>query len=92
MYRFYMTKLSDGDKVRECAVARNPEEAAKVINQYFAGCPEIGGDELEEVTVTEVDTDQGTITWAEYQKRFNRPQYWGYYDPRADEWNRLVNN
>ncbi|MBA4549114.1 hypothetical protein H1R82_03370 [Thermoactinomyces intermedius] len=89
MYRFYMLKR-DGAKVRECAIARDRAEAAKVMSEYFVDGNKIEKEELEEVEIIEVETDRGTITWEQYQERFDEALYWGYYDPEAERWNRII--
>ena len=84
--RFYMLK---GAKVRECASARDRAEAAEVLNRYFLGS-EISEEEIEEVEIVEVETTDGTITWEQYQEQFDQALYWGYYDPEAGTWNRII--
>jgi hypothetical protein len=89
MMRFYM--LKDGAKVRECAIARDRAEAAKVMSEYFADGSEISEEELEELQVVAVETTDGeTITWEKYQEQFDEALYWGYFDLKTKTWNRII--
>ncbi|MBA4544546.1 hypothetical protein H1164_17085 [Thermoactinomyces daqus] len=57
------------DKVYELAAGNTPEEAAKELEYFFGWNTKVDASELELFG----------------QVEFERPIYWGYYDPRTGE-------
>jgi hypothetical protein len=78
-----------GAKVHELAVSQSKEGAAQVLREHFSG-QEIPIEKIEDFTPREVETDEGIIVWSEYQTRFHKPLYWGYFNPKRNEFIRII--